>query len=259
MKPSTTLVKKVGWGVLVTLFWLLVWQIISMMIGMDILLPSPVQVIVELFGMIVGFEFWQMLFMTVMRVVVGFLSGFVLGTVFAIFAFRHRWFARFTSPIIYIVKSTPVASFIILALCWMGTETVPTFICLLMAMPIVWANVLAGLNAVDSKLLEMSDVFGFGFVKKLRYIYIPSILPYFTSAAETGLGLSWKAGIAAEVICRSKHSIGNKIFESKFYLEIAEMFALTAVVVLLSVVFDKLLKFASNKLTTRLGLGGRVL
>ena len=133
------------------------------------------------------------------------------------------------------------------------------FICLLMAMPIVWANVLAGLNAVDSKLLEMSDVFGFGFVKKLRYIYIPSILPYFTSAAETGLGLSWKAGIAAEVICRSKHSIGNKIFESKFYLEIAEMFALTAVVVLLSVVFDKLLKFASNKLTARLGLGGRVL
>ena len=77
-----------------------------------------------------------------------------------------------------------------------------------------------------------------------------------TSAAETGLGLSWKAGIAAEVICRSKHSIGNDIFESKFYLEIKEMFALTAVVILLSVAFDKLLKFVSNRLTAHIGLGG---
>lgn len=257
MKPSITLVKKVGYASLVALFWLLVWQVISMAIGMDMLLPSPIQVVVALFHMVIRSEFWYTLLMTVLRVVIGFVVGFVLGTLLAIFAFRHEWFARFTSPIIYIVKSTPVASFIILALCWMGTETVPTFICILMVLPIVWGNVLAGLKAVDRNLLEMADVFGFGFLKKLKCVYIPSILPYFTSAAETGLGLSWKAGIAAEVICRSKHSIGNDIFESKFYLEIKEMFALTVVVVLLSVVFDKVLKSVSAKLTSRLGIGGR--
>ena len=256
MKPSTTSVRKLGWGVLVALFWLLVWQLISVLVGMDMLLPSPLQVFVALVDLIAEPDFWRALLMTVLRVTVGFVSGFALGILFAIFAFRHHWFARFTSPIIYIVKSTPVASFIILALCWMGNETVPTFICLLMAMPIVWANVLSGLRAVDRNLLEMADVFGFGFAKKLKCIYIPSILPYLTSAAETGLGLSWKAGIAAEVICRSKHSIGNDIFESKFYLEIKEMFALTAVVILLSVAFDKLLKFVSNRLTAHIGLGG---
>ncbi len=255
MRLSITQAKKVVYSVVVALFWLLVWQGASMLVGLDMLLPSPVQVLSALVSLVCRATFWLALLNTVLRVVFGFAVGFVAGTAFAVVAFRFEWFARFTSPIIYIIKSTPVASFIILALCWMGTETVPTFICFLMVLPIVWGNVLAGLMAVDKSLLEMADVFHFSFSKKLRYVYIPSILPYITSASETALGLSWKAGIAAEVICRTKPSIGNDIYESKFYLEIAEMFAFTVVVVLLSVLFDKVLKLLSSALTSKIYAG----
>lgn len=254
MTRSITSGKRIGAAVVVTVFWLAVWQGISMAVDMDLLLPSPLQVLIVLFEMIVTAQFWLTLCLTVFRVVAGFVIGFAVGAAFAVLAFRSQWFARFTSPIVYIVKSTPVASFIILALCWMGTETVPIFICTLMVMPIVWSNVLSGLKAVDTDLLEMAQVYHFGYWKTLRCVYIPSILPYFTSASETGLGLSWKAGIAAEVICRTKNSIGNDIYESKFYLEISKMFALTVVVVLLSVLFNFLLKTVSRRLTKRLGL-----
>lgn len=248
--------KKFFLSVAVAAVWLALWQIIHMAVGVDLLLPSPWQVAVEMAHMVVTGSFWLTILWTVLRVVVGFLVGYLLGTVLAVLSYRFSLVDRFLSPVIYIVKSTPVASFIILALCWMGTETVPSFICLLMVLPIVFGNVLTGLKAVDKDLLEMSRVFGFSFAKRLRCVYLPCVRSYLTSASGTGLGLSWKAGIAAEVICRSRVSIGNEIFESKYYLEIVRMFAWTAVVVLLSVLFDRLLKLVSARLTGRRTPGG---
>ena len=248
--------KKIGIGLAVAAVWLALWQGIHAAVGLDMLLPSPWQVAVELSRMVVTGSFWLTIAWTVVRVVVGFVVGYGLGAVLAVLSYRFRLVDRFLSPVIYVVKSTPVASFIILALCWMGTETVPSFICLLMVLPIVFGNVLTGLKAVDRDLLEMSRGYGFSFGKRLRSIYLPSVRPYLTSASGTGLGLSWKAGIAAEVICRSRVSIGNEIFESKYYLEITRMFAWTVVVVLLSVLFDRLLKLASRRLARRAPQGG---
>ena len=250
--------KKIAIGFAVAAVWLALWQGIHMAVGLDLLLPSPWQVAVELARMVVTGSFWLTIAWTVLRVIVGFVAGFLLGTAFAVLSYRFRLFERFLSPVVYIVKSTPVASFIILALCWMGTESVPSFICLLMVFPIVYGNVLSGLKAVDRDLLEMSRVFGFSFTKRLRHIYLPSVRPYLTSASGTGLALSWKAGIAAEVICRSRVSIGNEIFESKYYLEITRMFAWTAAVILLSVLFDRLLKVLTARLLRR-GQGGDAL
>ena len=241
--------KKILIGFAVAAVWLALWQGVHMAVGVDLLLPSPWQVAVEMAHLIV--TGW-----TVLRVVVGFVAGCLLGGVLAVLSYRYRILDRFLSPVIYIIKSTPVASFIILALCWMGTETVPSFICLLMVLPIVFGNVLSGLKAVDRDLLEMSRVFGFSFRKRLRCVYLPAIRSHVTAATGTGLGLSWKAGIAAEVICRSRLSIGNEIYQSKYYLEIKQMIAWTAFVILLSVLFDQLLKLVTRRTFGRRERGG---
>ena len=55
------------------------------------------------------------------------------------------------------------------------------------------------------------------------------------------MGLAWKAGIAAEVICNPKMSIGNGIYESKIYFEPPAMFAWTAVVIILSIMLEKIM------------------
>lgn len=152
------------------------------------------------------------------------------------------------------IKSTPVASFIILALVWLTGNYVPIFIGFLMVLPVIYSNVFQGIAQVDVKLLEMAKVFRMSRGKKLLKIYIPSVLPYFTAACRTALGLAWKAGVAAEVIGVTQNSIGRQLYYSKIYIETADLFAWTAVVILLSLSLEKIFMMFADKLCITLHL-----
>ena len=73
----------------------------------------------------------------------------------------------------------------------------------------------------------------------LKYCIFPAVLPYFSAACKSSLGLAWKAGIAAEVICTPIHSIGVKLSDAKVYLESEALFAWTIVVIGLSILIEK--------------------
>jgi len=226
---------------IVAFLWLAIWEGIALIINEEILFVSPLKVVSTLINMAGTKEYWEIIFMSILRVVGGFLIGYVFASILAALSFRFSFFKTFISPMIHVIKSTPVASFIILALMWTGKNFVPVLICILMVTPIVYSNVLGGLLAVDKNLLEMASAYKMKRLSKLKHIYIPSLLPFNAAAMGSGLGLCWKAGISAEVICRTMPSIGNSIWETKFYLLTDEMFAWTVTVVLLSVLFDKLL------------------
>ncbi len=250
MKISTTSAKVLKHSA-VTVIWLAIWQGVSMLINEEILFVSPLSVFNELCKMSLEGEFWLTLLASVGRVVGGFAAGFVIAAVLAVLAFRYLYIRAFLAPAVSVIKSTPVASFIILALMWLGNSTVPIIISMLMVIPIVWSNMLAGLESVDGNLVEMARCFKFSFFKRLHHIYIPSVIPYLLSAVGSGLGLCWKAGIAAEVICRTKLSIGNNIWETKYYIETARMFAWTAAVIILSVAFDAVIRYAFKRASAR--------
>ncbi len=238
---------------LVAVIWLSVWEIISLLINESVVFVSPVDTFLCLKDMVVTKGYWTIIFSSIARVLGGFAVGYILASIMALASHRFDFFRLLVSPIISVLKSTPVASFIIIALMWIGKDFVPVFICLIMVIPIVWSNVLEGLKSVDSSLLEMAKVFNMSGMTKLKKIYFPSLMPYNTAAIGSSLGLCWKAGIAAEVICRTLPSIGNSIWETKFYIETAQMFAWTCTVVLLSVIFDMVIKRLSVRLMDKFG------
>ena len=55
--------------------------------------------------------------------------------------------------------------------------------------------------------------------------------------------MSWKAGVAAEVIGIPDGSIGEKLYEAKVYLSSADLFAWTVVIVFISILFEKIFLF----------------
>ena len=122
------------------------------------------------------------------------------------------------------------------------------FIAFLMVTPIAWANVREGILAVDAQLLEMAEVFRLPRAKKLRHVYLPAVLPQWLAACTTGFGFAWKSGVAAEVIARPALSIGRNLYESKLYLNTEELFAWTAMVVLLSMLLERLLVRAMRRI-----------
>ena len=87
----------------------------------------------------------------------------------------------------------------------------------------------------------MAEVYQMAAMGRLRYIYIPQVLPYFFSACITSVGFAWKSGIAAEILAVPKNAIGTMLYESKIYQETTDLFAWTAVVILLSLFFEKII------------------
>lgn len=228
--------------------WLIVWQTVSSVVNKELLIASPVQVGLRLFELIKTQEFWLTTLRSLLKITEGYLLGVICGTLTAVLTAAVPFCYELFYPLISTVRATPVASFIILALVWLKRDNISVFICFLMVLPIVWANVTQGIVSVDKKLIEMARVYSFSKGKLLRLVYIPSVMPSFATGVTTALGLAWKAGIAAEVLSTPKGYIGTELYNSKVYLETADLFAWTVVVILLSFILEKLVVKLLEKL-----------
>ena len=220
--------------------WLLLWQLASIAVGLPLLLPSPLAVLLRLGQLCTGADFWLTVVSSLLRILLGFLLGVLFGTALAGLCWRFRLIDALARPLLGVLKSTPVASFIILALVWVKTTWLATVISFIMVLPLIYANVREGIDSANRQLLEMAQVFRLSRRKTFRYCYLPAILPFFLSAISSALGFAWKSGIAAEVLGRPARAIGSQIYDSKIYLETPDLFAWTLVVILLSVLLERL-------------------
>lgn len=223
------------------IFWLALWWLTAVAVNQDLLLPGPPAVAEKLAALAATTDFWLTLGHSIMRVLTGIVSAMLLGVGIGLLTHKSVLVRALLTPVMTLLKSTPVASFIILALVWLGRSVVPVFIAGLMVLPVVWANTAAALAGIDSQLLELANIYRLPRLRVLRRIVWPSLLPHLRSALRSALGLGWKAGIAAEVLTVPPRSIGRNIYEAKLYLETTELFAWTAAVVLLSFLIEHVL------------------
>ena len=243
------------WAVAV---WLLAWQGGSMALaaaipGGGLLLASPVQAALRLWELLPSAAFWRAVGNSSLRIFGGFLLSCALGALLAALAAGRPWLRDLLAPPVAAVKAVPVASFIILALVWLDSRSLSLFISALMVFPPVYLNVLEGLRRTDGKLLELARVYRIPLGRRIWGIYVPQVLPYFRSAASLALGLCWKAGAAAEVIGLPAGTIGERLYTAKVYLQTPDLFAWTAVILLLSAVFERLFLGAVDLLAGKAG------
>ena len=225
------------WAVLV---WLLIWQLGAMAMDQQILLVSPIAVLIRLGTLAVESSFWKAVGFSLLRITGGFFLGAAVGTVLAALSARLRRVEELLAPLLLAIKSIPVASFIILALILFSSRNLSVLISFLMVLPVLYAGVLGGIRAMDKQMLEMAQVFQIPTPRRVRYVYLPQVLPYFRAACASALGLCWKSGIAAEVIGMPTGSIGERLQQAKIYLDTPDLFAWTLVIVLVSLAFERL-------------------
>lgn len=258
MKRSTIwvkTVKKIGISLAIALFWIGVWWGISAYVAQELLVPAPSAVWHALTDMVSQTAFWQATGESLLRIMVGWLAGTVVGIGMAVLTCRFAFCNALFSPLLRIVRAAPVASFIILALVWIQGVRLPAFIAFLMVVPLVWNNVAEGIRRIDPALPEMAQVFGWNRWKTWLHVHVPSVMPYVLTALSGGLGFAWKSGIAAEVICQPDLSIGKELYLSKLYLETPYVFAWTAVAIALSLVLEKGLMALVRRLGKRFNAG----
>lgn len=239
-------------GALTLAFWVAVWAALALLVHRELLLPAPWVVVRRLGELAATAAFWRITAVSIGRVLLGITAAVALGTGMAVACSVSKTADALLRPLMTVVKSTPVASFVVLALVWIARDWLPVFISLLMVLPVVWSNVCIGIRSTDPALLELARVYGWPRGRILRRIYLPGVRPHFLAALRSGIGFGWKSAIAAEVLTVPRSAIGRMIYESKLYLQTTDLFAWTLAVILLSVGLERLVLRA---LTPR-GKGG---
>lgn len=243
MKDSTTRQSKLKKTILkasAIAFWIAVWGALAHVVNSELIICSPLTALKRLFALVRTAEFRSAVAFSSIRILTGFFAALALGIVLAAVSSRISAVKILLEPITSVIKATPVASFIILAIIWFGSRNLSMFISFLMVFPVIYLNVLKGIESADKSLSEMAEVFRISRPKRLVYIYFPQILPFLSSGCSVALGLCWKSGVAAEVIGISGGSIGEKLYKAKLYFETGDLLAWTAVIIAVSAIFEKL-------------------
>lgn len=248
------LLKKLFRSVFCLAFWLFLWQIFSMVLGRPTVLPTPSSVFKTLFELLTTADFFRTCLMSLVRIFAGLFLGLFAGALLGVLCAFFGIFEGVFSPAVSVIKATPIASIIILMLFVLEKSYVPMVASMLMVVPIVYTNVRRGIASVPTEQKEVAEIYGFGFGKRMKYCILPSVVPYFSAACRSSLGLAWKAGIAAEVICTPKHSIGLNLYNAKTYLESEELFAWTIVVIVMSILIEKGILYLLNRLVRKGGV-----
>lgn len=239
--------------ILIAAGWLVVWQLAAILIHNMILMAGPVEVAFALSEMVMTQAFWSSLAFSFLRIVLGFLCGSAAGILLAFLAYRKPLLGEIFAPVVTIFKTAPIASFIILALIWFGSARISFVISLIVVFPILYLNTLEGLRSIDVRLIEMAEVYRIPPASRLRYIELPEVLPFLTGAFRLSIGMSFKSGIAAELIGQYKLSIGNQLYMDKITLDTAGILAWTVVIILVSWLFEKLFLWLFQTLTAPAG------
>ena len=241
------MIKKIIKYSAITLIWIGIWQLIAMAVGHELLFPTPLAVFIRLGELMLTADFYKTVGYSLLRILIGMILGTLIGALGGLLTAFSKIARDFFAPLLAVVKSTPVASFIILLVLYISRDLTPLIISFMMVTPIVWTGVETGILNTEKSLVEMAKAYKMSRFAIIRHIYMPSIAPYFLAALKSSLGMAWKAGIAAEVLLQPIISIGKMISDSRILLETTDLFAWTVVVVVLSVIIEKIMVFVLKK------------
>ncbi len=225
----------------VAAFWLAVWMLVAALVAQPLILPGPGAVALALLRLVCDGGTWAILAGSGARILGGLALAAVCGGVLAGISSRSRAFARLVAPALSFVKATPVACVVVLLLIWLGSARVSIAAVFLMALPGVYFSLVEGLTQVDKPLEQMFRLHG---VRGWRLFCAHTwreVLPFVLSCAKAVIGMSWKAGAAAELIGMAVGSVGERIYQAKLLIETADLLAWTVLVVAASWACERVL------------------
>lgn len=228
--------------VVVTAFCLGIWSVLSIIVGNSYFLPSVSETFLALSDLILKADFYLAVLSSFLRVCIGLFLGVLAGVLLAVVSHIFGAVNYIVSPLISIMKATPIATIILILWFTFSDTSLAVFVVFLMVCPIVWQNVYDGFKSISWELKEVCEIFEFSFAKKMKILVFPALLKYFIPALITSIGLAWKAEIAAEIMTYS--NIGRSIQDFKtLHYDTASVFAWAVVIVVLSLILESVAKY----------------
>lgn len=238
--PIRSLLPLSGFALFVVL-----WQILSGLYN-HVIIPSPIEVVRSFYSLTVSGELWEQGCQSIVRGMIGFGLALGVGTPLGLLIGLNPVAASLFRPVVVILQVTPLISWLLLAMIWIGFSGVPVFIVFVTTVPLIVINVYQGVNSIDQQLLQMASIFRIGKTRVVREIYLPQVAPYLMAGIANALGVTWKAVAMAEFLSVQK-GIGASMAVARMNLETAGLFAWTASLIGLGLVTDRLLSYLTRR------------
>ena len=227
--------------IITCLFWLAVWQGAAQLTASKLLLPGPLDAFMALGGLVRTGKFYMDIGWTAARCIIAMVLSFAAGIPAAALSHGHEAVRTVLSLPVRFFKAVPVMAIIIYVILLAPSDWAAVIVCFFMCFPIVYTNILEGLDSVPAEYIEVGKIYGLAPSQRAMHIYVPAVLPQAKASVSLTAGLSWKAVVAAEVLSIPRYSLGYDMMNAKYYLETADLFAYIIVILALSMAFEKVI------------------
>jgi NitT/TauT family transport system permease protein len=243
------------WTLAGTAFLLLIWELAARVYASGLILPGPLLVLGRFVELIQNPRFLAALWGSFIRVIWGIVIAIPLGIAAGTAAGLDRRINAFLRPLFTVVSATPVISVILIAFLILGSGRTPVFTAFLMVFPVMSANAIEGVNNTDHRLKELFTAYRMSRAESLKYLYIPSLVPFIIGGLRSSLSLCWKVVVAAEVIVQPLRSLGSGMQQARVHLETPELFAWTLATIIAAASTQGVLSLALNFFGCRRKMG----
>ena len=241
--------KKLLKKIVTALVWILIWEAVTLFVNNSIILAGPIDTVKRLAELLTQKTFYEDIFGSLIRIVLALVFSVSIAAFSAAVSYRFSAVKEFLSPFVSFIKSVPVAAISVILLIMTGSKNITFFVSFMVVFPIVYENILEGLDETPKDILEMAGVYHISAFRKMVYIYLPQVMKHLSGSIKSIVGICFKSGVAAEIIGLPVCSLGSGIYKSKIVLDTAGVFAYTVVVVLLSIFLEKIVELGASKIS----------
>lgn len=228
------------------------WEVIAIVVNNEFILPrveSVLAVLVEplkdLFG---SGSLLENAFMSIYRVVAGFLLGAAVAIPLGILMGRVDWLNNAIDPILQVLRPIPPIAWIPLALAWfkIGFGSI-LFIIFIGAFFPILVNSIDGVKRVNRTWIETAQIFGAGDLQLLIKVIVPAALPTIWTGLRVGFGVAWMSVVAAEMLPGTTSGLGYLIMYAYNFGQVQVIIAGMIVIGLIGLCIDYLLKQVEHR------------
>jgi NitT/TauT family transport system permease protein len=191
----------------------------------------------------------QSLLTTLLTTLEGFLAAAVGGIALALLFNQSKWLEYSLFPYAVILQVTPVIAIAPLLLIYLPQQTAVIACAWIVGFFPVLSNTTLGLNSVDRNLAGLFRLYGASRLQTLRYLKLPSALPFILGGLRIAGGLSLIGAVVAEIAAGTAGAgsgLAYRIAESGYRLNIPRMFAALLLLSAAGIVIYGLLALTSH-------------
>lgn len=218
----------------------IVWYITSLYINKEVILPLPTSVLYSLIQYLKSSNFYMHILASLIRITISLIiasSGIFLGILCAL---NHK-IESYISFYLSILSTIPQIAFIILFMVWFQSSTALIIIVLLMIYPIFYYNSLEAVHNIDSDLYDVVKLYHHPWYINLFKVYIPLIMSSIKASVQNAIPMALKVGVMAEVFVSSRYGIGHLLYMARANIDMASIFALVIIMILMMNLIKKLI------------------